>query len=841
MAGAQVALTPATPTQDHRAQKHHLRIGPTGEATEERPGDRPSIEAAARSVSKDSNGSDVRWDLGEGDEAAETKAGDEVCVGVDVDLREDARCRVEEKASSGDDAHSMGDGTSTITLDVGGAGSSARAVAVGFLSSPDGTQSAADSALNDGPQTHIKSRTATKQRMQVPTEHLDAEMAALLLPQLNLAKARIKELELLVKPPNRLWQFIAQALKPGGNPDDGSTATEPKVLAARISLSLGASLALAYTVIAACTQRVEIYRANGPHTLRNMRTLHAVFMSLAWCVLLPAGVVVARLYKDRHPSWFAAHTTLQTWGALFAIAGYTVGLKLASMPAHLVESTKAADTTAVATVVMSARLKGAGIASSMHSAVGTTAVVLLLWQIVLVTVLRPNNTGESKRRRRLWNLAHRWTGRSAIALGVSNCYLGLAMWTKLAAKPTIALSMAVAIVLLAHLFLEAKRYVDDAEDADEEEYAKVTADGHEYLPKRKAQTRWKATTGAVAAVRRMSRFMSSGFSGGSGRSSECSSAKDTFTVPSQQKRIPGGNGEGRGRRGWERRLHRLTDFRLANAVAGRFRIAKDLGKSSNKGGEVGNLQAMARWSSQDGRSAHDSGTLDDMKLNRVGFYDEDHHSDARSFDHHERQQQQWTQKKSQQQHQRQNERHHRHAQRHQWHHEGHQQHHHLGPASKQQDWRDFDPPHHPQKQKHRQKHHQQQSEHEILGENSTKLPPSSPTAGPPPPPPEAFLSPTAALPSSLPSMPTMPPTSIPSPPLIFPSTNYFQATAPVAKASAVLTPPLPNRGTAAQGVTSPPSSPIVSTKKYLGLPPALANMRPKQSVGNFDSSGTVKL
>jgi hypothetical protein len=139
-------------------------------------------------------------------------------------------------------------------------------------------------------------------------------------------------------------------------------------------------------------------------------------------VLLPTGVVVARLYKDRHPRWFAAHTALNTWGALFAVAGYAVGLKLASMPPYALSEISAAVANVAAGNATSAeakiarvtasgrRLEGRGISSATHSAVGTCAVALLVWQIILVTTLRPGNTGENKRSRRLWNLAHRWTG-----------------------------------------------------------------------------------------------------------------------------------------------------------------------------------------------------------------------------------------------------------------------------------------------------------------------------------------------------------------------------------------------------------------------------------------------
>jgi hypothetical protein len=57
-------------------------------------------------------------------------------------------------------------------------------------------------------------------------------------------------------------------------------------------------------------------------------------------------------------------------------------------------------------------------------------------------------------------------------------------------------TVAVATVLLAHVFLEAKSYVDDAENAEEEEYAKVTPDGREYRP-----PRWGSCTSRIQFTR----------------------------------------------------------------------------------------------------------------------------------------------------------------------------------------------------------------------------------------------------------------------------------------------------------------------------------------------------
>jgi hypothetical protein len=64
-----------------------------------------------------------------------------------------------------------------------------------------------------------------------------------------------------------------------------------------------------------------------------------------------------------------------------------------------------------------------------------------------------------------------------------------------------------ASVIASHTFLEAKRYVDDAEHAEEEEYAKMTADGREFRPSRTGKDRFQAVGRVVAAARRISMFM----------------------------------------------------------------------------------------------------------------------------------------------------------------------------------------------------------------------------------------------------------------------------------------------------------------------------------------------
>ena len=66
-------------------------------------------------------------------------------------------------------------------------------------------------------------------------------------------------------------------------------------------LVLGASFALAHAIIGACTTRVKLIEVVDPSYLWNLRALHGGLMSLAWGVMLPAGVGLSIPLSNSRP------------------------------------------------------------------------------------------------------------------------------------------------------------------------------------------------------------------------------------------------------------------------------------------------------------------------------------------------------------------------------------------------------------------------------------------------------------------------------------------------------------------------------------------------------------
>eukprot|EP01006_Ploeotia_vitrea_P042868 TRINITY_DN66667_c4_g1_i1.p1 TRINITY_DN66667_c4_g1~~TRINITY_DN66667_c4_g1_i1.p1 ORF type:complete len:909 (-),score=474.29 TRINITY_DN66667_c4_g1_i1:1259-3985(-) len=56
----------------------------------------------------------------------------------------------------------------------------------------------------------------------------------------------------------------------------------------------------------------------------DLRTIHGVFMGLAWGFFLPLGILAARYFKHHDPTWFQVHRTFQSLGILFTIIGYII-------------------------------------------------------------------------------------------------------------------------------------------------------------------------------------------------------------------------------------------------------------------------------------------------------------------------------------------------------------------------------------------------------------------------------------------------------------------------------------------------------------------------------------
>ena len=146
------------------------------------------------------------------------------------------------------------------------------------------------------------------------------------------------------------------------------------------------------------------------YSVPSLLVLHAVLMMIAWLLLAPLGVVIARFGKPvaamamGGPAkggaggvapWFVYHRATQVAAALLTIVGAVLGIA-------------ETDTTF-----------GEHLFSS-HAMLGITVLVLVLFQ-PLNAVIRPAKDAAS---RPAWSATHKLVGYSACVCAVVNCILG---------------------------------------------------------------------------------------------------------------------------------------------------------------------------------------------------------------------------------------------------------------------------------------------------------------------------------------------------------------------------------------------------------------------------------
>ena len=139
---------------------------------------------------------------------------------------------------------------------------------------------------------------------------------------------------------------------------------------------------------------------SGRQTWISTTVLHAIFMSIAWGILLQAGVFIARYFRHKDPLWFKLHRALQMTGLLFAIIGLIFGF-LSVQSKHL---------------------------SFAHGAIGIVMMIIAILQPINAFFRPHKHKGEpiSVKRKR-WELLHLTAGRIAILLAFVNIPLGLFM------------------------------------------------------------------------------------------------------------------------------------------------------------------------------------------------------------------------------------------------------------------------------------------------------------------------------------------------------------------------------------------------------------------------------
>jgi len=116
-----------------------------------------------------------------------------------------------------------------------------------------------------------------------------------------------------------------------------------------------------------------------------MRVAHGVLMGVAYTIIFPMGLMVARYAKTTSQWWYRTHFFLQNYGFIVMITGIIIGYKL---PAVQFKS------------------------YTYHGALGTAILILTVFQ-VLMGYLRPHKSkeGDPSMFRRAFELLHHNNGR----------------------------------------------------------------------------------------------------------------------------------------------------------------------------------------------------------------------------------------------------------------------------------------------------------------------------------------------------------------------------------------------------------------------------------------------
>lgn len=138
--------------------------------------------------------------------------------------------------------------------------------------------------------------------------------------------------------------------------------------------------------------------------------IHGALMIAAWIALLPAGVLIARnkALLQPGPTWFNIHVSMQYLGLTAFLAAIALAwAKFAPLA--------------------SGQLGESGSLFSAHYALGIVIIVLAVLQVLAAHGLRPKPDAP---KRASWNNLHWWLGRTTLAAGVANVFVGIVLNNK---------------------------------------------------------------------------------------------------------------------------------------------------------------------------------------------------------------------------------------------------------------------------------------------------------------------------------------------------------------------------------------------------------------------------
>lgn len=121
---------------------------------------------------------------------------------------------------------------------------------------------------------------------------------------------------------------------------------------------------------------------------------HGAFMLVAWLVLIPSGIFVARFFKDDDGVWFRRHKLLMVSGITLSMLAFFL-------------------------IIIGLSMSGSAHMRSSHAQFGLV--------ITLLALLHPVLAAFRNKRRGLWQLQHKWMGRLLYLFAFINCFLGVGL------------------------------------------------------------------------------------------------------------------------------------------------------------------------------------------------------------------------------------------------------------------------------------------------------------------------------------------------------------------------------------------------------------------------------
>jgi hypothetical protein len=159
--------------------------------------------------------------------------------------------------------------------------------------------------------------------------------------------------------------------------------------------------------------------------------VHGALMSVAWCAVIPLGVLAARnkwLFRDNKffelHWWFHAHRSLQLIGSALFLSSFVLAMTALGVPD--------------------------GDAGYAHYCMGITIMTAVAAQLIFVLFRPPKNHDA----RLIWNALHHNLGRITLLLAFVNVYLGIYCMQSQTGYPYYVLAWIVPVTVCIFIFLE---------------------------------------------------------------------------------------------------------------------------------------------------------------------------------------------------------------------------------------------------------------------------------------------------------------------------------------------------------------------------------------------------